>query len=635
MRLPKHLSGRRLTTLPRLTVPAAAAPRCCCRAGTAALALFALFALAATAAAQLQTQVVVTGLLNPVAFVQDRSDHSVQFIVEQGGRIRVAIGGVLQGTDFLNLEASIAAGGESGLLGLAFPPDDASSGRFYVNFTNPQGHTVVARFRRSNADRLVAESGLSRFDLVWPDGRRFIAQPYPNHNGARCSSGPTDTCTSAWATAGAAPIQQGHAQNPGSLLGKMLRLNVNVPDAAPQGYDVPPDNPFLDGVPVAALGEIWAFGFRNPWKFSFDDPALGGTGALLIGDVGQGAREEIDHEPAGRGGRNYGWRNREGTTDHVTTDPPAFGPLIEPVFDYGRSEGQSITGGYVYRGPALGAAFRGRYFFADFSAGRVWSLALTVDGATGEARASALLEHTSELGGTATLGLISAFGVDAQGELYVVSWSRGMVLRLALRSDPRMHIDLPAGSTTVTQPFRLAGWALNLGATAGTGVDAVHVWAFPNPGSGASPFFVGVAAYGGLRSDVGAVFGSGFAGSGYNLTVQGLAPGRYQFVVYAHSAVTGTFNTAERVTVDVTFQRSLPRTTMICQRKAPPSHQPCESPGGLSISRQPPAPGSTSSTCGRCRCRAARRGISVKARPSRGPTSAPRSARSSRAPATR
>jgi hypothetical protein len=168
---------------------------------------------------------------------------------------------------------------------------------------------------------------------------------------------------------------------------------------------------------------------RNPWRYAFDDPARGGTGAMVIADVGQNRYEEIDYEPAGAGGRNYGWRNREGAHDNVTSRPPAFLPLTEPIYEYDHSAGQSITGGFVYRGRALGAAFQGRYFFADYVQGRVWSIALVIDPSTREARASNLLEHTAELGG-AQLGSISSFGLDADGELYIVSHTLGRILKV-------------------------------------------------------------------------------------------------------------------------------------------------------------------------------------------------------------
>ncbi|MGH9313055.1 MAG: PQQ-dependent sugar dehydrogenase, partial [Vicinamibacterales bacterium] len=203
-----------------------------------------------------------------------------------------------------------------------------------------------------------------------------------------------------------------------------------VPDSDPNGYRIPPDNPFLDGDPISAYPEIWSFGLRNPWRYSFDDPALGGTGALIIGDVGQNRIEEIDYEPRNRGGRNYGWRLREGTLPNVQSLPAAYTPLVGPVFEYGRGDGASVTGGYVYRGGALPERYRGRYFYGDYF-GRAWSIALTVDPATGEARASDRVEHTSEFGGDARLGGgISSFGVDASGELYIVNHQDGLILRI-------------------------------------------------------------------------------------------------------------------------------------------------------------------------------------------------------------
>jgi hypothetical protein len=221
------------------------------------------------------------------------------------------------------------------------------------------------------------------------------------------------------------------------LLGKMLRLDVSVPDSDPEGYDVPTDNPFVGD--AAVLDEIWAFGFRNPWRWSFDDPALGGTGALIVADVGENTWEEINYEPAGAGGRNYGWRNREGAHDHVTSLPAYSPTLTDPIFEYPRPDGQSVTGGFVYRGSALPASFVGRYFFADFVTSRIWSLGLTVDGTTGEATAADLLEHTADFNATNTAP--SSFGVDADGELYFVSHS-GAVYRIE-----------PAASTcTTVQP---------------------------------------------------------------------------------------------------------------------------------------------------------------------------------------
>jgi glucose/arabinose dehydrogenase len=384
--------------------------------------------------ARLRAAVYASGFSSPIAFVQDPLDANVQFVVEQAGRIRVIRSRSVEPADFLDLRNAVLAGGERGLLGMAFAPN-ASSGRFFVNFTDRAGDTVIARFRRSS-NGLVADPS-TRFDLRFggAGAPAVIAQPFSNHNGGHLAFGPDGYLYIGLGDGGSGDDPEHRAQNPQELLGKMLRLDVNVADGHPIGYAVPPDNPFVGGRPIAARPEIWAFGLRNPWRYSFDDPARGGSGALLIGDVGQGAFEEIDYEPPNRGGRNYGWRNREGAHDNVTSRPPAFLPLVDPIHEYGRSSGQSVTGGYVYRGRVLGSAFVGRYFFADYVQGRIWSVALTTD-AQGEARASGLLEHTAELGGQAQLGNISSFGIDADGELYLVSLSRGSVLRLSGLTPP-------------------------------------------------------------------------------------------------------------------------------------------------------------------------------------------------------
>ena len=379
------------------------------------------------AQAPLRLRVYASGFTNPVAVVQDPADRAVQFVVEQGGRIRVLRDGVVRDTDFLDLRGTIVSGGEQGLLGLVFPADP-SSARVFVNFTDRSGNTVVARFRRSANDRLVADPS-SRFDLRWSTGLAVVRQPFANHNGGHLAFGPDGFLYIGLGDGGSGDDPDHRAQDPNELLGKMLRVDVNVADAHPAGFEVPPDNPFLTA--PGTRREIWDFGLRNPWRYTFDDPSRGGTGALVIADVGQNRFEEIDYEPRGRGGRNYGWRNREGAHDYVTSRPPAFTPLVDPIFEYDHTVGASITGGYVYRGAALGPDYQGRYFFADFVRGRVWSIGLAIDPSTGEARASGLLEHTAELGGSTQLSNVSSFGLDADGEMFIVSYSRGLVLKLA------------------------------------------------------------------------------------------------------------------------------------------------------------------------------------------------------------
>ena len=376
--------------------------------------------------AQLRTRVHASGFTLPLAFVQDPTDPAVQFVVQQGGRIRVVRNGTVEATDFLDLTPVVRSGGEQGLLGLVFPPDAGLTGRFYVNFTNLNGDTVIARFRRSS-NPLIADPS-TRFDLRWngASGAPLIRQPFANHNGGHLAFGPDGYLYIGMGDGGSGNDPDHRAQTASELLGKFLRVDVSVPDTHPIGYQVPADNPFVGS---AARPEIWSFGWRNPWRYTFDDPSRGGTGALIAGDVGQNAWEEVDYEPRGRGGRNYGWRNREGAHDNVTSLPPAFLPLVEPIHEYDHSMGSSITGGYIYRGTALAAEYRGRYFFADFIRSRVWSLALTID-ATGQARASDVREHTAELGGTSQLLNVASFAVDAAGELYIVSYGRGVILKI-------------------------------------------------------------------------------------------------------------------------------------------------------------------------------------------------------------
>lgn len=404
----------------------------------AALAFVSLNAVV-TAQSNVRATVYASGFTTPLAIVQDPTNRSVQLVVEQGGRIRAVRAGAVLPGDFLNVSSAIRAGGEQGLLGLAFAPDYASSGRFYINFTNRDGHTVIARFRRSN-DPFVADPA-SRFDLRL-GGNPLIVQPFANHNGGNLVFGPDGFLYIGLGDGGASNDPGHRAQNPAEFLGKMLRIDVNVPDSDSLGYRVPPDNPFVSSGPAGTRPEIWAFGLRNPWRYTFDDPALGGTGALVIGDVGQNDWEEIDYEPPRRGGRNYGWRNREGAHNHVTSLAPAFQPLVDPIHEYDHRAGGSTTGGYVYRGRALGAAFQGRYFFGDFITGRLWSLALSID-AAGDARASDVREMNAELGvGTVP---VSSFGVDAVGELFIVNYG-GTILKLV---GPAMAPPTPTGLTVV------------------------------------------------------------------------------------------------------------------------------------------------------------------------------------------
>ena len=437
----------------------------------AVLTLGLVAALATPIAAQLRSEVVLRGLEHPTGIVPDPTDRSTMFVVEQDGLIRVAHDGTWRDEAFLDLRADISAGGERGLLGFALAPDYATSRRVFVNFTNRNGDTVIARLRR-HADRLQADPA-SRFDLVWPDGRSYIPQPFANHNGGHLAFGPDGYLYVGLGDGGSGGDPMNLAQDPESLLGKMLRLDVNVPDDDPRGYRVPDDNPFVGGNSVRALGEIWAVGLRNPWRYSFDDWMLGGTSHLVIADVGQNAREEINWEPSRRGGRNYGWRIREGRLPHDDRRPPLTMPLIEPIHDYGRALGGSITGGVVYRGAALDPSFNGRYFYADFVSGRVFSIGLHLD-AAGEATADDERQHTEALGGRETLGMISTFGQDHDGEMLLANYTAGSVSRIVpdYAVVPMAPPDL---SATFTDSRVALAWGRPGGAeTAGFAVERVR-----------------------------------------------------------------------------------------------------------------------------------------------------------------
>ena len=396
-----------------------------------ALAGMALCASPASAR-QLMSQQVASGLPFPVAFVQNPSFPGVQHIVLKEGRIRTLQNGVLLDEPFLDIVDRVNSIGESGLLSLAFDPNYGVNGRLFVHYSNLAGHAVIARFQRSAVNQLHVDPS-SEFALHWPDGNSFVTQPSDGHEGGNIAFGPDGMLYIGFGDGSESNDPNHVAQNPQLFLGKMLRVDVNVPDGDPEGYDVPVTNPFYGSDSV--LWEIWAFGLRNPWRWSFDDPARGGTGALIIADVGQYAWEEINYQPAGHGGLNYGWRNREGAHDNDTSLAPFSEPLRDPVFEYmHEAGGRSITGGIVYRGTALGAAYVGRYFFADFVLGTVWSLGFNINPQTGEATAGNLIDHSVELlaGGDALV----SFGVDAAGELYTVSYMGGVYRILPAAAPP-------------------------------------------------------------------------------------------------------------------------------------------------------------------------------------------------------
>jgi glucose/arabinose dehydrogenase len=383
------------------------------------------------ARAQLQLVSYVTGFQLPVGFVQDPSNPSIQYVIEQGGRIRTVVNGSLRATPFLDVSSLISCCGEQGLLGLAFPPDYATSRRFYINYTNAAGNTVVARYLRSESSPFAADPA-SRFPLRWGGVSTEIFQPFANHNGGHIAFGPDGYLYIGMGDGGSANDPQNNAQNATSLLGKMLRIDVNVPLTDANGYRIPSTNPWFGS--TYFLQEIWASGLRNPWKFSFDPPALGGWGSLIIGDVGQNNWEEVDYELPGCSGRNYGWRDFEGNHSNpnplvAASVPPMGGFVYGPMLEYPHPVGFSVIGGVVYRGSALRRSYWGRYFYGDLN-GRVWSVVPVPFECGGITDGNPPIEHTAELGGTGATGALTAIGTDASGEIYFVNYSTGTVLKM-------------------------------------------------------------------------------------------------------------------------------------------------------------------------------------------------------------
>ena len=346
-------------------------------------------------------ELLLNGLERPVAISEPGDGSGRLYVVEQPGAIRIYQGGILLPEPFLDIRQRVGSrGNEQGLLGLAFHPAYSQNGQFYVNYTDLNGDSVIARFSVSGDDANRADAG-SEQQLM------LIRQPYPNHNGGSVVFGPDGFLYLGLGDGGSGGDPQGNAQSLNTRLGKILRINVDNGNP----FTIPADNPFSE----AGAEEIWAYGLRNPWRFSFDRL----TGDLYVADVGQNAWEEVNFLPAGSPpGANFGWDYREGMHPYEGT-PPGGIELIDPVAEYDHAQGCSVTGGYVYRGEAL-PAWKGVYLYGDFCSGKIWGLARSPDGAW----QNQVLFET---------GLsISSFGEDAAGELYLTDLNGG-VYRLMAR----------------------------------------------------------------------------------------------------------------------------------------------------------------------------------------------------------
>ncbi len=357
----------------------------------------------------------VPGTFNQPIFLTAPAGDSRLFVVEKAGRIRIVANGSVLPAAFLDISALIANAGEGGLLGMAFSPGYASDRLFYVYYVNLAGDSVLARFQASAGNPNLATVA-SQFILL------VVDQPagFDNHKGGTIAFSPIDGYLY-WALGdgGGSDDPFVSAQNPTLLLGKMIRLNVSGGPTAP--YTIPPDNPFVG--PDGVADEIWSLGFRNPFRFAFDRE----NGDLWIGDVGQGAREEIDYEPAtDPGGRNYGWDVQEGTLCHEThVGQPCENPLSPvnftfPYYEYPTHVNGTcaITGGVVYRGsaPFLASA----YLFSDYCSNRIWAMLPT-----------GLQDMTQSIRpDTGTISGIAAFGEDGFGDVYIVSIGSSQIHRI-------------------------------------------------------------------------------------------------------------------------------------------------------------------------------------------------------------
>jgi glucose/arabinose dehydrogenase len=350
----------------------------------AAAALLALVSARADGApSALRLVTVADGFDAPLFAAAPAGEAKRLYVVEQGGLIRVLEHGAIRAQPFLDVRSKVRAGGEQGLLGLAFAPDYATSRTFVVDYTDRNGDTRVVRYRSDGSKAL---PGSARQLL-------FVQQPYGNHNGGMVAYGPDGLVYVGMGDGGSGGDPENRAQDPSTLLGKIVRLDARSPAAQPV---------------------IVAVGVRNPWRFSFDRS----SGDLYVGDVGQGAIEEVDWVRwPWQGLLNFGWDVYEGRAGYEDK-PLGPGKLVQPVAQYSHSRGCSVTGGYVYRGSAAPAA-AGRYFYGDYCSGTIWSLKI-VSGKAGQIRQEPFSVRS-----------LTAFGQDAAGELYLVSSQEGTVYRLA------------------------------------------------------------------------------------------------------------------------------------------------------------------------------------------------------------
>ena len=344
----------------------------------------------------------VNGLVQPLYLTHTGDGSKRIYIVEQPGVIQSYRDGSLQPDPYLDIQERVgSSGSEQGLLGLAFHPHYTNNGYFFVNYTNLEGDTIISRFQRSDTGE---NTGNPQSEKVLMK----IPQPFANHNGGQIAFGLDGLLYIGTGDGGSAGDPQGNSQSLKSLLGKILRIDVDHGDP----YKIPSDNPFVSG---AGLGEIWAYGLRNPWRFSFDKQ----TGDIYIADVGQNKWEEVNFSSFdSENGQNFGWNYLEASHIYLG-HPPEDLVLVAPAAEYGHEMGCSITGGVVYRGSQL-AELYGVYLYGDYCTGNVWGL---VRDSSGKWENGLLYSSVAR---------ISSFGEDESGEIYIVDHS-GSILQLTAK----------------------------------------------------------------------------------------------------------------------------------------------------------------------------------------------------------
>jgi glucose/arabinose dehydrogenase len=344
---------------------------------------------------------IAGGFKRPVSLANAGDGSGRLFVVEQAGLIRVIHQNNIRSTPFLDISSQVGStGSEQGLLGLAFHPRFKENGFFYVNYTDLNGNTVIARFTADLVVSVENQTANPASELIL----LRVKQPFPNHNGGQMAIGLDKMLWIGLGDGGSAGDPNGNGQSVQTLLGKILRIDID--HGSP--YAIPADNPFAAG---GGLPEIWAYGLRNPWRFTFDSQ----TGDLFIADVGQNLWEEIDYLPAGfkEAPANFGWNLREGMHPYKNTGSNPSTILIDPVFEYGHDQGCSVTGGEIYRGQSL-PAFKGIYLFGDYCSGKIWGL---IRQKANQWRGQILFNT----------GLnITSFGTDETREVYLLDMNTGL-----------------------------------------------------------------------------------------------------------------------------------------------------------------------------------------------------------------